>query len=501
MTGPAADPVATAYELIGQGRPLEALELLEPLSRRPQASHGELAAYAEALKATGRKDEALAIYQRAITIAPRSGVAEHNLAALQGDLGQHQAAEAGARRAFAKGLDAPETWIVLARALQGQHRHDEAMAAYGEAVRRRPAMVEAHRDLAQLIWMQTGDAAAATAGLRAAAQAYPDEPGLAIQLAKALQAVGDHDGAYTVLLASIARWPEPLAGLELAASTAAASLKETVAAQRHAERAVQAAPGNDQAEIALIDAHLGLGRAGPAARLAQGLLDRAPDDQRALARLATAWRLMDDERYRALYDYDAFVRGAVINVPPGWTDLDGYLADLAAALRAAHGFRAHPFDQSLRGGAQTQTDLGQLEDPAIRAFFQAIDGPIRAYMAALGQGEDPLRRRNTGEYGIAGAWSVRLRPHGFHVDHIHHMGWLSSACHIELPAAALDRDREGWLKFGEPGIATQPKLAAERFVRPEPGRLVLFPSYMWHGTVPFSGEADRLSIAFDVVPA
>ncbi len=84
------DPVASAYELIAQARPLEALALVEPLGQRPDATHAQLAAYAEALKLTRREDEALAVYQRAIAAAPRSGVAEHNLAALQGDLGHHQ---------------------------------------------------------------------------------------------------------------------------------------------------------------------------------------------------------------------------------------------------------------------------------------------------------------------------------------------------------------------------------------------------------------------------
>ena len=32
------------------------------------------------------------------------------------------------------------------------------------------------------------------------------------------------------------------------------------------------------------------------------------------------------------------------------------------------------------------------------------------------------------------------------------------------------------------------------------GKLVLFPSYFWHGTVPFTSENTRLTIAFDVVP-
>jgi hypothetical protein len=38
-------------------------------------------------------------------------------------------------------------------------------------------------------------------------------------------------------------------------------------------------------------------------------------------------------------------------------------------------------------------------------------------------------------------------------------------------------------------------------VRPTVGMLVLFPSYFWHGTVPFTGSRARLTVAFDIVPA
>ena len=37
-------------------------------------------------------------------------------------------------------------------------------------------------------------------------------------------------------------------------------------------------------------------------------------------------------------------------------------------------------------------------------------------------------------------------------------------------------------------------------VRPQPGMLVLFPSYFWHGTVPFKSDQPRLTVAFDAVP-
>jgi len=160
-----------------------------------------------------------------------------------------------------------------------------------------------------------------------------------------------------------------------------------------------------------------------------------------------------------------------------------------------------PIEQSLRGGTQTSQNLLMADHPAVAAFFQAVEGPIQAYRQAIGQGPDLFRARNGAGHRVLGAWSVRLQPNGFHVDHIHPQGWISSACYIDVPAAIGDgEDHAGWLRFGAPPIPTRPSLEAEHLVRPEPGRLALFPSYMWHGTVPFGGDQPRMTIAFDIVP-
>ena len=178
------------------------------------------------------------------------------------------------------------------------------------------------------------------------------------------------------------------------------------------------------------------------------------------------------------------------------------LHDLSAALTRLHVTRTHPVGQSVRDGTQTTQNLLASDDPAIRGLFRALDAPIRRHIAGLGEGTDPLRRRNLGGYAYAGAWSVRLKAGGGrHADHVHPAGWLSSACYIDVPAGAQGDDRAGWIKFGEPGTPTAKPLPPEHFVRPEPGRLVLFPSYMWHGVTPFAGDEPRLTVAFDLVPA
>jgi predicted Zn-dependent protease len=493
-------PVTEAEELLRQGRSEDALAVIEPKARADDASHRELHVYASVLKELGRIDDAIEVRRRAVRDFPASDVAEHNLAADLGDVHSREESEAACRRAFRKGGGEPETWLVLGRSLIDQKRLDEAEAALREALARRPTFGDAHRELAQLIWMRSGDQGAAMASLRRAHEAHPGDAGLVMLLAKAQQYGGRLDEAYDTLKRAIANRLEPDFSLEMTASNVAILSGKPAAALEHVTRALHVKPGDITAGINGCDAYLGLGQPDLAAELALRLHQIAPLEQQVVARLATAWRLMGDPRYRTLYDYDKLVRPYIIDTPAGWADLTAYLNDLAAALTQLHAFETHPFDQSLRGGSQTSQNLARVKEPAVRAFFQAIDGPIRRYMEEVGPGEDILRRRNTHQYHLSGTWSVMLRPNGFHIDHTHPAGWLSSACYIELPEAVEKKGREGWIKFGEPGIPTKPEAPAEHYVRPSPGLLVLFPSYMWHGTVPFGSGRNRLTVAFDVIP-
>jgi hypothetical protein len=60
--------------------------------------------------------------------------------------------------------------------------------------------------------------------------------------------------------------------------------------------------------------------------------------------------------------------------------------------------------------------------------------------------------------------------------------------------------KQGWLKLGEPAFDVRLKDPIRRVIEPKPGRLALFPSYTWHGTVPFRSSQARTTIAFDAVP-
>ena len=486
-----------AHLLNEQARAAEALQVTTP-AFPTTTDTGVAAEHGAALKVLKRYDEALAAYLRAAELQPDHPISHHNVAAAYADLGRYAEAESEAQRAIDLGLRGPETQVVLGHALQGQDRLDGAEAAYRAAIRARPNYADSHRDLAQLIWMRTEDLAAATEELDRAIAASPSGQLLAVRAQVYAHAARDAE-AYDMLAEAARRRPDD-GQLHLAASQQAAKAGRPMDALTHADRAALLLESDFKIEATRCEALLANGMAEAAAMSAEMLRRREPDNQRALALQATAWRLLGDERYGALYDYAAFVRPYQIDTPEGWGDLDSYLADLREGLATLHVTRTHPVGQSLRHGSQTNQSLLRSENPAVKAFPSAIDGPIRAHIAALGPGRDPVRSRVKRDYAIAGIWSVRLRPGGFHIDHVHPEGWLSSATYIALPKAVEGEGRRGWIRFGEPGIATRPALEAEHFVKPELGMLVLFPSYMWHGTVPFEGDDQRLTVAFDLVP-
>jgi len=80
------------------------------------------------------------------------------------------------------------------------------------------------------------------------------------------------------------------------------------------------------------------------------------------------------------------------------------------------------------------------------------------------------------------------------------LGWINSGLYVALPEPiASERDGGGWLTLGEPDEKLRLGLGPWRKIEPKAGRLVLCPSWMWHGTVTFC-EGERLTVAFDVSP-
>ena len=208
---------------------------------------------------------------------------------------------------------------------------------------------------------------------------------------------------------------------------------------------------------------------------------------------ASAWRMTGDPRSDWLEGDERFV--GVYDIGDRLPPLD----DLAATLRKLHIAKSQFFSQSVRGGTQTDGNLFQRIEPEIIALRKAIRGAVETHAAQLPPVDlrHPLLRYRPQRIRFTGSWSVRLTRGGCHANHVHPMGWLSSALYIVLPPDLGGEERAGWLTLGEPQAQLKLDLPPLRMIEPKAGYLALFPSWMWHGTRPF-GEGERMTVAFDV---
>jgi len=170
------------------------------------------------------------------------------------------------------------------------------------------------------------------------------------------------------------------------------------------------------------------GRIEEAAAVAEHSAPRDPS-HKLWPYLSVIWRLLGDTRWEWLEGDPRFI---------GVYDLAEQLPDLralTARLRALHKSVQHPFDQSLRGGTQTEGHLFPRIEPEIRQLRSVLLKAVQRHVAQLPPPRTghPLLLQQRAPIRFAGSWSVRLTDGGRHIEHVHPAGWLSSAFYIAVP--------------------------------------------------------------------
>ena len=456
----------------------------------------------------GRLDAALATLDQALQAAPQRAALHHNRGVLLQRLSRPALALAAHDQALALGLAAADAHYNRGNSLQSLGHSADALAAYRAALALDPQHALALYDTARLRW-RLGDAEFTTE-LDAAAAAAPASavaPGIKGRLLLRAERFAEAAAAFTHAAALAPDTAGYVDGLAQALARLG-RFDEALAAHR---RAVALAPEQAATHISHAHSLLQCGQLAQATQVAEAAVHLAPLDQQAWALLGLAWRANGHPREAWLNDYDRHVQVFDLPPPEGWASAASFNDALALALAPLHSDVQAPIDQTLRHGSQTLGDLFDQDHALVAQLKSRIAQAVQRYIQHLESlprdDGHPLLGRSTGRWRFTDSWSSRLRGGGFHTNHVHPHGWISACYYVALPPAITApaghgvTPDAGWIGFGAPDLSVPGcDLVARRVVQPRVGRLVLFPSFMWHGTVPFTDTQPRLTVAFDVMP-
>ena len=419
------------------------------------------------LRDSDRRDQALERYQRAVHSAPDFAPAHAWMGVTLYELDRPDAAIASMQRAVELDPLSQETHSNLKRIRWNLNRLDELHRSYQDVCTWLPNSAEAHANLAESLVRHAEDAEALEAAQRAVTL-DPSSARARSLLAQAYFALKQYDQAI----------------------------------EQH-EHALRLADDDPLLAEEFATALIVAGRPAYARDVLLGAHRLAPRRSGILGRLCIALRELDDPQLAALVDYDRFVLSELIDTPDGFTDLAQFNAALHEELAQQHVTPNHALEQSMRGGTQTQNNLFQTPSGLVAVLKRQIERVIDRFVAGMPNDDrDPFLRFKPDSYVFTGAWSTILHEAGYDGSHIHNEGWLSGTYCVVAPdlTPAQHAAKEGYLQFGEP-----PKMyVTERnrmvqSVAPEVGRLVLFPSYYWHGVRPFNDGGIRHSVSYDII--
>lgn len=436
------------------------------------------------LRELERHAEALPSLRCAAQMAPQSVKIAHALARTLYEAGL-PSVDSYARAVRLSPGD-PELVSGLAAALAAEGRIHDAIAGLERSLSFTPQWVEGHASLANLRWTE-GERNGFARSFDEALALLPQSLELRRQQISTLVHAQHWDDA----LAAIAAGRQAIGDNIIFDANEAAILSEIGEFEDAAEKFERLADLPDTAvQVCHVRNLLRLNRSAEASTLIDSWLV-TPDAPQFWPYASIAWRMTGDPRSKWLEGDPRFIGVYDIadRLPP--------LAGLAETLRRLHNFRGEHLDQSVRGGTQSDGNLFFHVDPMIVRLRDTIRAVVAEHVAQLPDRDEghPLLAAPRNSVHFNGAWSVRLSGGGYHANHVHPYGWISSALYIVLPP---DTDgEEGFLTLGEPQAELNLDLPATKVVEPKPGRLALFPSWMWHGTRPF-GAGERMTVAFDV---
>ena len=434
---------------------------------------------------------AISCYRKALQLKPGLTVAHFNLGALLQQQGLLQEAGQHYRQAVAQQSGFYEAWVNWGTVLQLRGDLSGAEQCYRKALELN-ADARGHFNLGTVLYGQGEH--------QAAIEAFREALRLAPQFADAWNDLGETCRDQGEMEEAVRCYREALKA-DANHARANYNLGECYCLGGQLEQAVPYFAASDFADARerVLQCLYKLGQFDEFKRRLDEQVEQKQHDSILLGTLATHYAInfRQDNPYRFCRSPMDFVQHTRIEelAKPGSELLKQLLHD----IKSLH--IAERKQGRLYYGIQSAGNLLQRAEPSFQKLAALIRAKVKAYQKHFAGNDDALIRLFPKELEFASSWYLRMKQGGYLTSHIHEEGWISGCVYLQLPDKGTD-GHEGSFEYGTDGD-DYPRLHDDfpcRIVDQAVGDLVLFPSSLFHRTLPFQSDQERVCVAFDIKP-
>jgi uncharacterized protein (TIGR02466 family) len=156
----------------------------------------------------------------------------------------------------------------------------------------------------------------------------------------------------------------------------------------------------------------------------------------------------------------------------------------------------------LVNGVQSSGNLFKRKESSFKRLAQEISLLIKKYYERFKDEDFMFIKAFPKNIEFSSSWFVKMQSGGHLSSHIHEEGWISGAVYLAIPQQKKHPD-EGGIELSVDGD-DYPRMHEnfeKKLYLPQVGDVVFFPSSVFHRTIPFSSDEERICIAFDLKPA
>ena len=443
------------------------------------------------LKQTGRTEESIVVMRRSVELAPQDSEAHYNLGCVLQGLDRVAEAEAYYREAVVIKPDYSEAHCNLGVALLDAGKLPEAEESCRRAISFSPGDPEAHCNLGNVL-KESGRLEEAEASYRQAVIANPEFVAAHSNLGVTLEELDKPEEAEASYSRAIAIDPDyAIARLNRA---------QVLFEKGQFEAALVDADfcDTDESRVRALETLFALGRY----EEIYTRIERYADQDDTNIRMA-AFSVFISEKLKKPTAHKfcpaplSFFYSS--SIAKHTSNADGFIAELVDELGKIE-IIWEPPRKSTINGFQLPGSMNLFEQPRgkIAELESIIFDELDNYFSEFKNESCSFISRWPSQKRLHG-WHVVLKRQGYQSAHIHPGGWMSGVIYLKV-VPTLHKD-EGAIELSLNGKNYLDKRSPSFIYRPSAGDIVLFPSSLHHRTIPFTTDADRMVIAFDLLPS